>query len=124
MAAALKTGYGKLYERNEYAHSLNRKELEGLVVEATGLTSADTTVKSIVGTFETLKALADFDAKASKQKPNEDPDDKESGEDTSDDSNGVKLNLAYSINLVLPKTDDVAVFNAIFSSLRQHLLKK
>jgi hypothetical protein len=30
------------------------------------------------------------------------------------------LNLSYTINLVLPKTDDPAVFNAIFRSLREY----
>jgi len=34
------------------------------------------------------------------------------------------LNLSYTINLVLPKTDDAAVFNAIFKSLRENLLRK
>ena len=37
--------------------------------------------------------------------------------------NGLGLNLAYTINLVLPKSDDVAVFNAIFRSLRENLLR-
>jgi len=36
----------------------------------------------------------------------------------------LQLNLAYTINLVLPKSDDVAVFNAIFRSLRDNLLRK
>ncbi len=36
--------------------------------------------------------------------------------------NGVGLNLAYTINLNLPSTTDQAVFNAIFKSLREHLL--
>jgi len=35
----------------------------------------------------------------------------------------LQLNLAYTINLVLPKSDDVAVFNAIFRSLRDNLLR-
>jgi hypothetical protein len=41
-----------------------------------------------------------------------------------DDEGEIKLNLAYTINLVLPKTEDVAVFNAIFKSLRENLLSK
>ena len=36
----------------------------------------------------------------------------------------VKLNLSYTINLVLPKTDDIAVFNSIFKSLRENLLRR
>src|SRR4051794_25349620 len=37
MAAALRKGYSHLYERNEYAHDLDKKKLEGLIVEITGL---------------------------------------------------------------------------------------
>jgi hypothetical protein len=33
------------------------------------------------------------------------------------------LNLGYTINLNLPATSEVAVFNAIFKSLKEHLLK-
>jgi len=34
-----------------------------------------------------------------------------------------KLGLSYTINLNLPATSDIAVFNAIFKSLREHLLR-
>jgi hypothetical protein len=33
------------------------------------------------------------------------------------------FNLSYTINLNLPETADVEVFNAIFKSLKEHLLK-
>ena len=33
------------------------------------------------------------------------------------------LNLGYTINLNLPATSDIAVFNAIFRSLKENLLK-
>lgn len=76
-----------------------------------------------------MKAFADF----SKPEPRAGVDDKEKAERKkagtdmqggADSADEVKLNLAYTINLVLPKTDDVAVFNAIFKSLRENLLKK
>ena len=60
MAAALRKGYSQLYERNEYAHDLDKKKLEGLVVEITGLEQGHATVRAIVGTFEALKGFADF----------------------------------------------------------------
>lgn len=129
MAAAIKKGYSQLYERNEYVHDLDKKKLEGLVVELTGLEQGHATVRAIVGTFEALKAFADF----SKPEPKTNIEDTEKAErkKAATDTRGgaesvdeVKLNLAYTINLVLPKTDDVAVFNAIFKSLRENLLKK
>lgn len=127
MAAAIRKGFSQLYERNEYAHDLDKKKLEGLIVELTGLEQGHATVRAIVGTFEALKALADF------RKPEPKPEDeskeglenkKENAPPPEDSEEGVRLNLAYTINLVLPKTDDVAVFNAIFKSLRENLLKK
>lgn len=129
MAAAIKKGYSQLYERNEYVHDLDKKKLEGLVVELTGLEQGHATVRAIVGTFEALKAFADF----SKPEPKVGVEDKEKAErkkagataqGEAESVDEVKLNLAYTINLVLPKTDDVAVFNAIFKSLRENLLKK
>jgi hypothetical protein len=33
------------------------------------------------------------------------------------------LGLSYTINLNLPATSDITVFNAIFKSLKEHLLK-
>jgi hypothetical protein len=37
-------------------------------------------------------------------------------------SPAVGLNLSYTINLNLPATSDQAVFNAIFKSLKEHLI--
>lgn len=130
MAAALKKGYSQLYERNEYAQDLDKKKLEGLVVEITGLEQGHATVRAIVGTFEALKGFADFNKP--ELKPAEETEEKvpkkksTTAQNNVDDDVGedLKLNLAYTINLVLPKTDDVAVFNAIFRSLRENLLRK
>lgn len=125
MAKAIKTAYGDVYSRNEYAHSLDRKDLEGLIVEMTGLEKGNSTIRAICGTIEALKAFADFKAKAT-----DDEDVPAASTPVVENSiNGeiaedLKLNLSYTINLVLPKTDDIAVFNAIFKSLRENLLKK
>ena len=124
MATAIKKGYSQVYERNEKAHTLSKKDLEGLIMQITGLGGSSATTRAIAGTFEALKACADFSegppAKleaGEKLKAEElDENEKESGR--------LGLNLSYTINLVLPKTDDVAVFNAIFRSLKDNLLKK
>jgi Family of unknown function (DUF5343) len=130
MASAIRKGYSQFYERNEYAHDLDKKKLEGLVVEITGLEAGHATTRAIVGTFETLKSFADFNkpeirtAEPAEAKAASVSKSLLEVESTSDDSPDIKLNLAYTINLVLPKTDDVAVFNAIFKSLRENLLNK
>lgn len=132
MAAAIRKGYSQLYERNEYAHDLDKKKLEGLVVEITGLEAGHATTRAIVGTFEALKTFADFNKPAHQEVGADEGHVAEKwkakkadvADLPSEESEEIKLNLAYTINLVLPKTDDVAVFNAIFKSLRDNLLSK
>lgn len=124
MAQAMRTGYATLFTRNESAHQLDRKGLEGLVIQATGLDQASQTLRAIVATFEALKAFADFSAAAptgteKKKKEESGPKRTEEGDPEGD----VKLSLSYNINLNLPRSDDPAVFNAIFKALREHLLK-
>jgi hypothetical protein len=124
MAQALRTGYRELFERNEHADALRKEELRGLVVEITGLDSKNRVVQLICATFDALAKLANFDTPLIVKKEAEH---KEEGFRTSDHegSHGdLDLNLSYTINLVLPKTDDQAVFTAIFRSLRENLLRK
>jgi hypothetical protein len=64
MAQAIRTGDADLYARNEYAHKLDGRKLDGLVMEATGLEKGATTLGAIVHTFEALKKYADFEAQA------------------------------------------------------------
>jgi hypothetical protein len=126
-AEALKQGFKPLFERNEYAHDLKDPELKGLIVEATGLEPDGSTIKSIIGSFKALKAFAKFDDVDAPE--DEIDDDGATEEEESGDRNVrerapvSKLGLSYTINLNLPATSDIAVFNAIFKSLREHLLK-
>ncbi len=121
-AEALKQGYKALYERNEYAHDLSDKDLKGLIVEATGLEPESGTVKAIFGSFKALKAPAKFDGavEAAAEEPGEIPEPAAGGAEL---AVPLKLGLSYTINLNLPATSDIAVFNAIFKSLRDHLLR-
>ena len=131
MAEAIKKGYSDLYSRNEYVHSLNKSDLEGLIVEMTGSEKGNKTVQAVIGTFEALKSYANFKVSTSDivhENPStegeEDSLDKSVGNESVNLGEDFGFNLSYTINLVLPKTDDLAVFNAIFKSLRENLLKK
>ena len=123
----MKVGYREVFDRNEYAGSLNKDDLKGLVVEITGLDAKDQVVALICRTFEMLKSFADFDQKLPTHKADEPSETTASGASPGR-ATGVNeeldVRLSYSINLVLPKTDDPAVFNAIFKALREHLLRK
>lgn len=135
MATAIKIGYAPLYKRNEYADKLDRKKLEGLIKEITGAEAGSSTLRGMVGTFETLKTYADFGLEST---PDSDSatEDEIDGSTTSAGSSdeaqgytplqsnpgGVDLSFGYTININLPNTNEIAVFNAIFKSLKEHLL--
>jgi hypothetical protein len=131
-AEALRAGYARLYEVNEYIHDASDTALKGVVVQVTGAEPKSTTVKAIVGSFKALKAFARFDAEA-------EFDDQQDGTGANgEDRVGTgdaqardavdgraltgEIKLGYTINLNLPATSEVAVFDAIFKSLREHLL--
>jgi hypothetical protein len=127
VADAIKLGYKDLLQANEYFYKLGDRELKALIVQVTGL-EADSRVATLA--FSTLKALmafADFDS--SRDAVEEDAPPEKVSEGTKpivqypvSSSRSVGLNLAYTINLNLPATSDQAVFNAIFKSLKEHLL--
>jgi hypothetical protein len=124
LARAIKSGYAELYSRNEYCHELDKKAFNGLVMEATGEPHDSKVVDNIVSTFFNAKTLADFDARPGDIEQVESSDKKASGqEEEGKIQKKMHLGLNYTINLVLPKTDDPSVYNAIFKSLRENLLK-
>lgn len=125
-ANALKTGYQALYEVNEYAHELPDDKLKGLVVQVTGSAPASSTVKSIIGSFKALKQYADFDAA---DNPIETPAPTNAPQTPSTSFSQPKaapkgIQLGYTINLNLPATNDIGVYDAIFKSLKEHLLDR
>jgi hypothetical protein len=121
-AEALKRGYAAIYEVNEYAHDLSDAELKGAIVQVTGQQPDSSTTRAMIGSFKALREFADFDAEGSDTEEEEGGDDEEVI--TPDGSGRVgTIKLGYTINLNLPATSDVAVFNAIFKSLREHLLR-
>jgi hypothetical protein len=133
VAKALKNVYGELYEMNEYAHDLKDSDLIGLIVQATGAEKNSAVVQKTSTTFKLLNKLADFDAEIesteAEQKFNHEtptiqqiPITNHSHQPNSTTSEGI--NLSYTINLNLPATSDIEVFNAIFKSLKEHLLQK
>lgn len=141
IAEGMKNGYKELFDRNEYVYSMTRDKLTSLVVEVTGGTKKDTKTRGIVGTFWTLKRMANFEDDSPSQ-PSEDPPSPPSAvspvdpratiatsargidrdrNDYSKDS--VDLNVSYTINLNLPETTNPDVFTAIFKALRENLLR-
>lgn len=135
-AEALKIGYAPLYARNEYMHSLTDDKLRGLVIEETGSADDSTTVTMILSCIKAIKKHANWHAKSTSEVVELDTAPGGSDANASQapppprqpinpplGNEGLGLNLAYTINLNLPATSDIAVFNAIFKSLKENLLR-
>ena len=97
------------------------KELFALIVQVTGLDAQNKICKLIQSTLNNLKAYADFGAKDVIKNPKEFIEAKKPVQNK-EDLNKKDICLTYTINLNLPATTDQAVFNAIFKSLKEHLL--
>ena len=131
-AEALRTAYEPLFEANEYAQDLDDNELKGLIVQITGVDEGSRVLTATVASFKALREHADFDAPVDTSEARTEDDARSPQEvdaDTSEapDRPGIQgvtdLNIGYTINLHLPATSDIAVFNAIFKSLRENLLR-
>lgn len=130
-AEALKVGYAPLYKRNEYMHQLSDDKLRGLLIEETGQGKDSNVVSLVSASIKAVKKFADWNQlEADKQnKPAPvivSPQQNEAGgtpPSIQAQPGKLGLSLSYTINLNLPATSDIAVFNAIFKSLKENLLK-
>ncbi len=128
MAKTIKEAYADIYKGNEYAHQLDKAQLIDLVATITGAAKDDAAVLAVVGTFMELIKFASFDV-------NDIPEEiggevgEEYEEDIAPKENKININkgkvnfgISYTINLNLPATTEVKVFDAIFKSLKKNLL--
>lgn len=125
-AEALRKGFAPLYEVNEYSHAItDDQEMRGLIVQVSGLEDGSSVVRAVLGSFKALREFADFDAAANQADDTGTPGEGDGAGGNHDGGGGALpggIKLGYTINLHLPATSDIAVFNAIFKSLREHLL--
>lgn len=130
LANAIRISYRPLYEHNEYMHECGDKALRELIIRHTGLAADARSVGLIFSTLRNLIALADFSEMNEKpitSAPEVSPPQamirQEAPHRSHAESAPLGLNIGYTINLNLPETTNIDVFNAIFKSLREHLLK-
>ena len=123
---ALRAGYSEIFKRNQYAHRAEPDALTDVIVAITGLPRTDTIVRYILNTFQTFQSFARTAPEEIQQPTStEAPAGNEPLEQT-DVRTGVrsahKVGLVYNINVVLPETTNIEVYNAIFRSLRTNML--
>jgi len=121
VAEAMRHGYQTLYDVNEYLHDATDEDIRGVILQVTGQQKGSSVVRAILGSFKALRAFADFSTPAVPTI--------ESAEEVSviseaaEGSSLTGFGIGYTINLHLPATSDIAVFNAIFRSLRENLFR-
>ncbi|MBZ9572371.1 DUF5343 domain-containing protein [Patescibacteria group bacterium] len=118
LAQRIKAAYSELFAAHEYAHDLKREDLNSKLATVLGTSKDDKTIPKISGTFIELRKLADFEQKIPIKKEEVK---KIAAEKPTEFT--PKLGISYTINLNLPATPDIEIFDAIFKSLKEHLLK-
>jgi hypothetical protein len=122
---ALRNGFGEIFRRNQYAHRADDAALVDVIVAITGLPKKDGIVRYILATFQAFQETAKL---AREETSAQEPADQGQSYDVEPTSSHGKLSgsrglqLAYNINVVLPETTNVDVYNAIFRSLKANLL--
>lgn len=116
----LRAAFSEMFRRNEFIHKADESKVVDLIVEITGLRKADRIVGFTYQTFEAIRSYIDKNAavaESAAEVPKE-----QAGPREDQAIKPVGVGLAYNINIILPESENPAVFNAIFRSLKANLL--
>lgn len=125
IAKQIKELYSELFIINTNINNCNEDEIKGAISRVTGKEEKD--VKRIFSTFKALCDYADFSE--SLNNFNEQKEDNNVTEPISIGNNAVsnsddlKADFHYNIQIHLPATNDISVYNAIFKSIKENLFK-
>ena len=114
--------YKDLFSINTEIHKDSDAEIKGAISRITG--KDDASVARYTATFKTLAGLAQFGA-SPRIRTKSKEEEKEAGAPPKrpqvfDPTNGIEF--SHNIQIQLPATTDISVYNAIFKSLRENLL--
>jgi hypothetical protein len=125
LADALREAYDELFALNKSAEKMTVDEVKGKLESLTQGQKSDTVIGWMANTFKGLADLADWTSPAtSNQQEDTQPTSPSSPVPTPAGVETARreLELHYNIQLILPESRDQAVYDALFSSLRRHLL--
>lgn len=114
--------YSDLYSINTEIHKAGEDEIKGAFSRITG--GDEVAVGRYYATFKALTALAKFGASPSIDENTEDDNVAPLPFNALPAQTGgiAKANFHYNIQIHLPATTDISVYNAIFKSIRENLL--
>ncbi len=132
LAQAITEAYEDLFRVNTKAYQLGEDDVRNKLKTLTQGQKSENVVRLMAATFKALCEWADWTPSAAK--PKEEPKDEKKKEDgagggldaadaAKQHKRGSSATLHYNIQIHLPESRDPAVFDAIFKSLKQHLLE-
>jgi len=128
LAEAIREAYSDLYQVNRRAHEMSKSEVQNKLKTLTQGKMSDGVIDDMASTFKKLSSMADW-TEVQKEVPEKRketapiPDLKPPGADQKEHPSIRLEHLAYNIQIILPETRDPAVYDALFKSLKEHLLK-
>ena len=137
LAEALREAYRDLFELNVNAQNMTRDEVKNKLKTLTQGQFSDDVLGKMATTFIAFTKQADFDAvapaavpghSAPEERPPAAPESEEGGVEAAPPAGSTTPGfrglggLVYNIQIQLPETRDPAVYDALFRSLRTHLL--
>lgn len=127
LAEGVREAYAELFQVNRKAYDLSNADVKNKLKTLTQGQVSEAVLGKMAGTFKALSQHADFSvvSQASEQpERTEPPLESPSGLEPSGERKPPVLGgLVYNIQIVLPSDRDQAVYDALFKSLKEHLLK-
>ena len=128
LALGIQEAYGDLFALRKDAQTLSNDEVKGKLKTLTQGQKSDNILLLMTNTFKALCDVADWSVdnnvynQAAVLNEKSDISVEEKGDKGNSLFEGRKMNLHYNIQIHLPETTNMAVYDAIFQSLKKHLL--
>lgn len=124
LAERMRVLYSDLFAIDPNIHTQPDAEIKSTILRLTG--KDEETARRYFLTFKTLAGLANFEPRPGGKQPEEKPASGNAGSAAvlplhGDDGKRRKSEFHYNIQLHLPVTTDITVYNAIFKSLKENL---
>jgi hypothetical protein len=120
MAEALREAYSDLFHISAKPSAANRSAIEGKFKSTHNV--GDRPAELMAMTFYAFLGMADLDASQPLQKKPEKKPEPPPPPAPKVPQEGLAAAIHYNIQIHLPATKDIEVFNALFKSLREHIL--
>ncbi len=113
----VKKAYAGIFLADQKANELSQEKLKGIFASVTG--KGEAVVEKMAATFKALCALSDFSESTSFIEQATEVKEEQTKQTT---KTSTRAEFHYNIQIHLPVTKDVSVYNAIFKSLRENLM--